>query len=78
MASRFPGWLSAREVTQKYGLTYDQLRFLLRKGVFTRGVFSPAKERPPIYVRAEELRAWKRGGIEAVQKVRESAPAGAK
>jgi hypothetical protein len=65
-----PGWLPASEAVREYGLSYNLLRKLVADGVFTRGVFGAAKERPPIYVRRAELDAYKAGGVNAVAPVR--------
>lgn len=70
MAVDFPGWIAATEAAEKFGVTYNWLRQLVKDGVFTRGQFSSAKERPPIYLRLAELRAFKRGGIAAVAPVK--------
>lgn len=70
MAVKYPGWISALDAAQKYGIRYNALRQLVRDGVFTRGQFSTAKERPPIYLRTAELDAWKKGGLDAVAPVK--------
>ncbi len=77
MAAEFPGWLSAPEAVERYGIAYVMLRRLVADGVFTRGRFSTAKKKPPIYVRVAELDAWKSGGIPAVSKARKAAKVGA-
>lgn len=59
-------WLPALEAAEKYGFAYNSLRALVQAGVFTRGQFSAAEKRPPIYVRVCELEAWKKGGVPAV------------
>jgi hypothetical protein len=51
-------------------MSYGRLCELVAEGVFTRGKFSLAKQRPPIYLRVEELNAWNRGGVDAVRRVR--------
>lgn len=70
MAAEFPGWVSAQDAVERYGIAYHLLRQLVGEGVFTRGRFSLAEKRPPIYLRVEELDAWKRGGIDAVRELR--------
>lgn len=70
MAAEFPGWVSAPEAVERYGIAYVLLRNLVANGVFTRGRFSLAEKRPPIYLRIDELDAWKRGGIDAVRELR--------
>jgi hypothetical protein len=69
-ATRFPGWLSLPDAAMKYRVRYETLRRLARDGVFTVGNFSAAKKRPPVYLRVDELDAWKRGGVPAVERVR--------
>lgn len=66
MEPDFPKWLSATEAVERYGIEYQMLRKLVHSGVFTRGQFSAAKSRPPIYLRVAELDAWKKGGVAAV------------
>lgn len=70
MAVDFPGWIPATEAAEKFGITYNWLRQLVRDGLFTRGQFSTATQRPPIYLRVAELRAFKKGGIAAVAPVK--------
>lgn len=70
MTTQFPGWIAASDAVEKYGISYTLLRKLVSDGVLTRGVFSTAKERPPIYLRTTELDAWKSGGVGAVAPVR--------
>jgi hypothetical protein len=74
MAGDFPGWIAAPDAVRRHGISYTMLRKLVRDGVFTRGQFSAAKERPPIYVRVAELRAWKRGGVAAVEVLKRQTP----
>jgi len=69
-AEKFPGWLSISEAAKKYRADYNALRRMVKDGVFTRGQFSSAKGRPPIYLRVDELDAWKRGGVAAVASVK--------
>jgi hypothetical protein len=70
MRSAHPGWLSAPEAARRYGIDYQALRRLVATGVFTRGRFSAALRRPPIYLRKTELDAFKRGGVDAVAAAR--------
>jgi hypothetical protein len=49
---------------------YEALRRLVRAGVFTVGRFSTATKKPPVFLRVKELEAWKRGGVEAVGRLR--------
>lgn len=72
MAVEIPGWLTAQDASERYGIPYQSLRKLVADGVFTRGNFSGAKERPPIYLRVEELDAWKRGGVTAAKRLRDA------
>lgn len=67
-----PDWLTAADAVREFGLSYNLLRKLVADGVFTRGVFGVAKDRPPIYVRRVELAAWKAGGVNAVAPIREA------
>lgn len=66
--SRQP-WLPMSAAVARYGISYWVLHRLVRGGVFTRGIFSAAEKRPPIFLNVKELDAWKAGGIEAVRKV---------
>lgn len=75
MAAEYPGWLTATEATDRYGISYTMLRKLVADGVFTRGQFSSAKDRPPIYLRVTELEAWRAGGVPAVNAVKSEANA---
>jgi hypothetical protein len=43
---------------------------LVEGGVLTRGSFSPAVKQPPIFLAAKELDAFKRGGVDAVRRVK--------
>jgi hypothetical protein len=70
MRAAYPGWLSAPEAARRYGIEYQALRRLVATGVFTRGRFSAAAVRPPIYLRKTELDAYKRGGVDAVAAAR--------
>lgn len=70
MPAEFPGWVSAPEAVERYGIGYVMLRQLVSDGTFTRGRFSSAQQRPPIYLRIDELDAWKRGGVDAVRELR--------
>ena len=70
MAADFPGWMILSEASERYGVSYGMLRKLVSDGIFTKGQFSTAPDRPPIYLRIEELDAWKRGGVNAVAPVR--------
>jgi len=70
MATEFPGWLTPTEATERYGISYMMIRRFVSAGVFTRGQFSNAESRPPIYLRIEELDAWKRGGVAAVAPIK--------
>lgn len=70
MSAEFPGWLTPAEATERYGISYTMIRKLLAEEVLTRGQFSTASERPPIYLRVEELDAWKRGGVPAIAPVK--------
>lgn len=70
MAVDFPGWITALDAAEKFGVNYSLLRQLVKDDVFTRGKFSTASQRPPIYLRVDQLRAYKRGGIAAVVPVK--------
>lgn len=65
-----PGWISLADAVNRYGVAYNSLRKLVAADVFTRGKFSMAELRPPIYLRVEELDAWKAGGVLAVAPVK--------
>lgn len=71
--AKFPGWLSLPDAAQRYRVRYETLRRLARDGVFTVGKFSAAEKRPPVFLRVNELDAWKRGGVEAVSEIRTAA-----
>lgn len=73
--TKFPGWLSLMDAAQKFKVRYETLRRLARSGVFTVGKFSNAAQRPPVFLKVAELKAWKEGGVEAVEKVREAGAA---
>ena len=64
--AKIPGWLSLPDAAQRYRMRYETLRRLAHDGVFTVGKFSAAKKRPPMFLRVDELEAWKRGGVGAV------------
>jgi len=71
-ALEFPGWLKLGDAAKEYGLKYETLRRLVKNNTFSRGNFTnPDADTPPIYVRIAELEAWKRGGVDAVQRLRE-------
>lgn len=70
MAKEFPGWLPIAVAAERYDLHYEALRRLVNQGIFTRGRFTSRKEQAPIYLRIEELDAWKRGGVNAVAAVK--------
>ena len=65
-----PGWLPISAACAQYGHDYEFLRRLVKEGIFTRGRFTSAKETAPIYLRVDELDAWKAGGVEEVERVR--------
>lgn len=62
-------YVPLRKGAKRIGESYESLRRLARAGVFTRGCFSVATKRPPVYLRIDELDAYRLGGIEAVRRV---------
>ncbi|HYH65061.1 MAG TPA: hypothetical protein VD866_10235 [Urbifossiella sp.] len=62
-------YVPLRKGAKRIGESYESLRRLARAGVFTRGRFSVATKRPPVYLRTDELDAWRRGGLDEVRRV---------
>lgn len=74
MRRNFPGWLHLPVAAKRYKLKYETLRRMVKEDIFTRGRFtSTSAATPPIFLKIEELDAWKRGGVDAVKAVREAA-----
>lgn len=69
MAVKDATWLPLSVAAQRAGESYEVMRRLAHKGVFTRAIFSAAKKKPPIFLSTKELDAWKAGGVDAVRKV---------
>jgi hypothetical protein len=65
-----PGWLSIREAAKRYRVNYHVLWSMVKNGVLTRGRFTAAEQQPRIYLKVEELDAWKEGGVDAVRELR--------
>jgi hypothetical protein len=70
LKDRYEGWLTVKSAAVYCRLEEKTFRRLIDAGVFTRGRFSAAPKRPPIYLKVAELDAWKRGGADAVAAVR--------
>jgi hypothetical protein len=69
MAQKFKGWLHIPLACKRYGTDYNTLRKMVRAGVFTRGRFTSEAANAPVYVRIDEMNAWKKGGIDAVRRL---------
>ena len=72
MAADDDKWLPLASAAERAGLPYETLRRLAKTGVFTRKALSKAEKRPPVFLHADELDAWKRGGVEALRKVQDA------
>jgi hypothetical protein len=70
MTRTIPGWLLIRVAAERYGYTYWKLRNLVVAGVLTRGDFTGDKT-APIFLRVEELEAYKKGGASAAMNIKE-------
>ncbi len=75
MAAVHPGWLTIREAEKRYRVSYWRLWAFVQKGILTRGNFHSVDRRSPIYLKVEELEAWKHGGTDAVLALRGIQPA---
>jgi hypothetical protein len=69
MAESHPGWLKIAAAARRYGIPYRRLWVMVGDDVFTRGRFSNA-EQPHIWLRVDELNAFKAGGVDAVRELR--------
>lgn len=74
MASVHPGWMPISQAVRKYRISYWRLREMVQRDIFTRGRFHLGEVKPRIYLRVDELEAWKTGGIEAVEALRSAMP----
>lgn len=72
MALEIPGWLPLAAAAERLGVDYESARVMVHEGVFTRGRFTSEKRGAPIYLRIEELDAWRVGGVDAVRRVQEA------
>lgn len=71
---KIKGWLHISEACERYGHDYPDLRRLVtEQKVFTRGRFTSMKPTAPIYLRVDELEAFKRGGVGAVRDLQAAA-----
>lgn len=70
MAREFPGWIAISAAADKYAVDYEILRRLVRDEVLTRGRFTSDAPGAPIFLRVEELDAFKIGGVEAARKAK--------
>src|SRR5262245_49767138 len=69
MPREIPGWLPIAEAAERYGIAYEPLRRMANEGFFTRGRFTSDKPGAPIYLRIDELDAWKSEGVDGVRRV---------
>jgi hypothetical protein len=69
MALEIPGWLPLGVAAERLGVEYEFLRGLVTDGVFTRGRFTSEKRTAPIYLRVQELDAWRAEGVAGVRRV---------
>lgn len=67
-----PGWLPIAAAAERAGTSVYTIRKMVADEILTRGRFTSVAPGAPIYIRIDELDAWKIDGLEGVRRVQEA------